>query len=185
MAWNPYDDPVNYALCAGRKTPGLLDVAGAGSPRKWEERQGYGLTGATLVYLGLGLSPFELKIRLYSVEDWNDWHAWKDVVQKPPVNRVPRAIDIIHPLLAEVKIKAIVVLDVSQPEQTGDGEWTITIKCQAYRRPKITLAKPEGAAATKNDPVDEAITNLGNIVKNGGDGDISAALAPIANGLGG
>jgi hypothetical protein len=157
--WNPFDDPVNKIVLTGKPSPGLADVAGAGTPRKWEERQGYGAGGAILVFLGNGLSQFEVKLRLYTRKDWNDWHAWKSIVQKPPASsryRPPRALDIYHPLLAECQIKSVVVLDVSQPSPEDElGTWSITIKFQSYRRPKIQLAKPEGSAATPVDPYEQ------------------------------
>ena len=169
--WSPQTAPIDYVLFQGQKTPGLADVEGAGSPRKWDERGGYALSGATVVFTGLGLAEFKVKIRLYSTKDWADWYAFKPLVDKPPIGRRPRALDVWHPFLEGHGIKSCVVLDVSQPERTDDtGEWTITIECKEFRRPKIQYSKPEASQATPGDPVDQYIEQL--------TGQVNALSAP-------
>ena len=49
----PYQD---YIVLAGQRSPGLAVVRGSDSPRKWDVRNGYGFSGATIVYTGLGLA---------------------------------------------------------------------------------------------------------------------------------
>ncbi len=159
-AWNPIDEPVDYILLAGKRSPGLADVTGANSPRNWDKRKGYGLMGAIAVFHGMDLSTFTVKLRLYSLQDWADWHQWKALVDKPPVGKRPRSLDIVHPLLDELGIKSVVVEDVSQPEQTDHGEWTIEIKFLQWRAPVVRLAKPEGSTATPVDPVEQEIGKL-------------------------
>lgn len=157
MSWDPITQPQDYVRILGFRSPGLATVTGASSPRHWDERKGYGLSGAFVVYRGKGLSHFEVRLRLLTPQDWADWEAWKPLVDVPPPTRPALALSIQHPLLDQVGINECVVEDVSQPEQTDDGEWTITIKMVEFRRPKLTLAKPEGAAATPTDPVEEEV----------------------------
>jgi len=64
-----------------------------------------------------------------------------------------------------LKIKSVGVVDVGQPYQSDDGEWTIEVKFIEYRRPKITLAKPEAAKATPTDPYDRIIDSLDQQIK--------------------
>ncbi len=160
MTWDPLAQPVDYILLAGEKSPGLADVRMADSPRRWDERNGYGLSGATVVYRGAGLSHFSVFLRLYSQTDWANWHDWKRLVDKPPVGKRPRAQDIWHPLLEDLEIKSVVVEDVLQADQTDDGEWTIEIKFIQFRRPVFALAKPEASTATPADPVEAQIGEL-------------------------
>jgi len=160
VTWDPITDPVDYILLAGQKSPGLADVIGAGSPREWDIRKGHGISGANSVFTGLSLARFSVKLRLYTVQDWSDWHAWKPLVDKLPTRRGGEGkdsgkLDISHPFLQMCGIKAAGVEDVLQPEQTADGEWTIEIKFIEFRRPKFGLAKPEGAAASPVDPIEE------------------------------
>lgn len=157
MAWNPLEQPVDYIKLGGVRSPGLAEVLGATSPRKWEERGGYGLSGSTVVFRGVGLCKFTVKLKLYTEEDWTAWNAWRPIVAKPPFGTRAKALDIWHPLLEQLEVKAAVVEEVSQPEQTDNGEWTITLKFIEFRRPKVALAKPEGAKATPADPIETAI----------------------------
>lgn len=157
MSWNPITSPVDYYLLEGKKSPGISEVAGAGSPRKWDEVGGYGLSGSTLRFTGLGLAKFEIRTRLYTPEDFEAWKAFAVVLAKPPPKVRPRAKDIWHPFLEELGIKSVVIEDVLQPEQTGDGEWTLTGKFIQYRRPRITLAKPDGSKAAETDPYEQEI----------------------------
>lgn len=155
--WNPIDNPIDKAKVGGMYTPGLCEVVGASSPRDWAEFRGYGLSGATVRFRGIKLSHFSLRIRLYSVEDWNDWHAFKPIVDKPPLGKRPRAIDISHPLLEDLGIRSAVVEDVGQPDEDDDGAWTIEVKLIEFRKPKLTLSTPEGSDAGPVDPVDAQI----------------------------
>lgn len=162
--WNPIDEPQDWVDFAGKRTPGIAEVVGASSPRSWDERDSYAVSGAFLVYHGKRLSHFSVKVRLYTVEDWNDWAAFEPVIRRlPRRGRPAQAIDISHPLLAAIPIRAVVVEDILQPEQTGDGEWTIEIKLIEFRAPVIAQAKAEGAVATPADPEDARLAELNNI----------------------
>ncbi len=146
-AWDPIAQPIDYVLVAGQRTPGLCDVQNAGSPRQWDERRGYGLSGASLVFRGIGLASFTLRIRLYSEQDWTDWHAFAPVVQRPPTGERATALDVVHPILEEVGIRSAVVEDLLAPAQGEDGEWTIEIRMKEFRgRPEVTVAPVEGSA---------------------------------------
>lgn len=84
MTFQPLTEPIDYVLLAGQRSPGICDVLAADSPRRWDERRGYGLSGATLVYRGAGLSHPRLMLRLYTDQDWADWHAWGTLVMREP-----------------------------------------------------------------------------------------------------
>jgi len=162
MTWNPITDPCDYIKLSDVKSPGLADVSGASSVRRWDEREGFGISGAFSVFKGRGLAHFSVKLRLYSVEDWDGWDAFKPIVDKLPTRRGGTGkdsgvLDIWHPLLETLDIKAVAAAEVMQPEQTDSGEWTIEIKFLEFRYPKIALAKPDAAAATPVDPVEEQI----------------------------
>jgi hypothetical protein len=159
-AWDPIVAPCDYILLGGKKSPGIAEVRGASSPRKWDEREGFGISGSFSVFKGRGLAHFSVILKLYTAQDWADWYAWKPVVDKLPTRRGgggkdSGTLDIWHPLLEALDIKAVGVAEVMQAEQTDNGEWSIEIKLLEFRHPKITLAKPEGSAATPVDPVEE------------------------------
>lgn len=165
MTWNPIDSPCDYILLAQQKSPGIAEVVGASSPRAWDEREGFGISGSFSVFKGRRLAKFSVRLRLYTPEDWAGWHAWKPLVDKLPTRRGSKGadsgvLDIWHPLLEALDIRAVAVTDVMQPVQEDAGEWVVEIKLIEFRHPKLTLAKPEAAAATPHDPVDEVINGL-------------------------
>lgn len=159
--WNPIAEPQDFVDFSGVRSPGLADVIGSSSPRSWDERESYAVGGAFLVFHSKKLSHFSVKLRLYTIEDWEGWWALYPLVSKLPRRGVPaKAINVTHPLLAANNIHSAVVEELMQPEQTGDGEWTIEIKMIEFRAPVITVAKADGAQATPADPEDAQLAEL-------------------------
>lgn len=155
---DPKNADINAVFFAGTKTPGLAVVEGSsGSPRKWQEQGGYGLTGATVRFTGLGLAKFDVLLKLYDAADWAAWQAFLPVLDPPKPGQLARALAVAHPYLKPLKINECVVLDISIPKTDEYGVTQIVVYCQAFRKPKITLAKPEGAKVTPTDPVDAQI----------------------------
>jgi hypothetical protein len=162
MAFNPLSTPVDFFILGGQKNPGYGVIQDAASPRKWDERQGYGLSGSFPIYLGRRLSNPVALIELCTDEDWAAWDAWKSIVDRPPNGKRPRALDIWHPWCAMHDIKSVGVTNVKGPDPIGEtGLFGITIELIEYRTPKITLAKPEASAPdAPTDPVDKLIAKL-------------------------
>jgi len=158
-AFNPTETPVDYIMLGvhdprkrsivrvvGARSPGLAEVRKASTPRKWDKRLGYGLSGSFPVYRGRDLAQFEVLLRLTEPEDWIDWENWKPLVEAPPFGKFAKALDIWHPWTEAAKIRSCVVIDVSQPEPDEFGTYTITIPMLEWRRPVVELVKPEASA---------------------------------------
>lgn len=154
---NPLTHPVDKARINGVETPGLCEIVGADSPRKWDERDGYGLSGAIVIFHGVGLSHFSIKLRLLTSEDWNAWAKFRPMVERPPLGKRARAMDVSHPQLEDLGIRAAVVENVIGAIQTDDSEWTVEIKMIEFRRPKRSISAPDGATATEEDPIEAQI----------------------------
>ena len=54
-------------------SPGKCDVRNPNSPRKWDKRTGWGLTGATTVYIGDDLSEFSVDFYLWTQPQQTEW----------------------------------------------------------------------------------------------------------------
>lgn len=147
MTWDPIAEPIDYIILAGRESPGLAEVRNAGSPRKWDERAGYGWSGSYPVFIRRELTKFKVLIKLNTRADWAGWYAWSGLVAKPPFGKFPKALDIWHPFLEDQQVASAEVIDVSQPEPDGTGAFVITIDFMEFRRPKFTLVKPTAAEA--------------------------------------
>lgn len=173
MTWNPIQNPTDVCLLGGVKTPGICEITGASSPRKWDKKAGYAMTGAILVYHGIDLSAFTISLKLYTLEHWTGWEVIKPLLMRPPIGRVAKALDVVHPVLNEVGISQLVVEDVSAPEQVEDGVWLIAIKCIEWRRYKIDVGTPDGSEATPADPRQveiQALWDEGQLKKMAADG---------------
>ena len=177
MTFNPITQPVDYILLANRRSPGLAVVSNASSPRRWDVRRGYALSGARVVYRGNDLARPVVTLRLLSEDDFSDWHDWRSLLDRPSPGpsirsaittieirrallRGARPMDIWHPILEDLGISAVVVEDVAQPVQVADGEWNVEIKFIEYRRPIRTLQTAEAPQERPTDPVDQEIERL-------------------------
>jgi hypothetical protein len=154
--WTPLHRPINYVEFAGVRTPGMAEVVGASSPRKWEKVESVGWSGAFLKYHGLELSSFSVHVRLYTRAEWLAWHRFAPLVHRVPLGRFQKPIDVWHPLLEMLGIHSVVVEDVTQATQNEDV-WEIEIKLIEYRSPHVALAAARGSQATPDDPIEADI----------------------------
>ncbi len=150
---NPIDEPIDWFRLAGHRSPGLAELpSGANSPRKWDVRKGYGVSGSGIVYTGDELAKFTIKLTLITAEEWAAWDGFKSLLFKAPAGAKPKALDIWHPILEEHGIKSVVVEDLAGPVQADHGVWVWDIKLLQYRAPKAAIAKPTGSTVTKPKP---------------------------------
>lgn len=155
----PYQD---FIVLAGQTSPGLAVVRGANVPRNWDIRAGYGLTGATVVYMGDGLAKFDVDIFVWlNPSHFAAWRVFAKRALTVPAGVRPTSLSIQHPALndAPLTIRQVVVEDVTQWEQSPEGGlWARTIKFLQYRAPKPVLVRPAegipGSPINASPPVD-------------------------------
>lgn len=162
MSWNPWRAPIDYALINNIKTPGILRIRNAGSPRAWDERNGYGWSGSFPVFMGVRLSHFDLGFECYTDDDLAQWYALAPHLAKPPYGKRPKALTIHHPRLRALEIGSIQVVDLKDWEFDDSGFFTIPVEVISFRVPKLALSKPEGADNNRDalDPYDQKIEAL-------------------------
>ena len=159
--WNPIDNPQDFVMLGGKRTPGIATITGFRRPRRWDERASTGMAGATLVYRGQPLQSGKLIILLTSTEDFDAWASFRAVLEPlPPVPATQtdaifirqrgRILDISHPLLDDLNIHRVVVEEDGQPEQTDDGQWTVEIALKEHRPPVRVIQRP--VASTSGTP---------------------------------
>jgi len=161
-------DAWDIALLANVANPGQVVVAGAASPRKWDEAAGTGTSGATLRWTGDGLPEFDAVVSVWTPEQFDTWdRTWGPLCARTEPGQKPKAYDWRHPATDDLKIRSVVVLDLTQWEQVEDGLWSRTVKLKQYRAPKPALGKPAGAEAgadgktpTPKDAQDQTIQDL-------------------------
>lgn len=157
--WNPLEQPADSVILAGETSPGICEVDAGVQKRDYDERRGPALSGARLVYRGTKLVRFTLRIKLYTVADWDGWNAWSRLVERPPDGTRPGALDIEHPQLEALGVTSCVIEELGQAKRTSDdGEWTIEIKCIEHRPPAPALVGVDGSESqATTDPLDREI----------------------------
>lgn len=158
--FDPIGSPsaLTFAMLGGVRTPGILTLSGSnGSPRKWDERGGYGLSGSTLVFTGKGLSAWDMLLELYTPQDIAQFHAFRRVATLLNTDAIRKGLDIVHPAVNDYGVKKCVITDISFPKTRDDGVTEILIPCKQWRRPKFALSKPDSTQATPTDPVEQRI----------------------------
>jgi hypothetical protein len=154
--------------------PGRARLISGNSPRAWDERQAYGMTGATLVPTGDHLGVHVFKVQIWCETDetgspaGQQWTAYQAFAAKylaksvrfVPGSTTPRALAIYHPVLSAppTSVTEVVVEDVTdmiQPEDEDFFECEIHFK--EYRAPVLALGKPDAAvpSATEATPTAE------------------------------
>jgi hypothetical protein len=137
----------DYVVLEGQRSPGVARVRAPSSPRKWDERDGHGASGATLVYNGDKIAHFEIEIDLWETQHFDDWDAFKVLLQRAPKGTKPKAMDISHPFTDEHGIASVVVEDLVGPEVSDQGLTTWVVKLAQYRPPTPAQGKPAGSGA--------------------------------------
>jgi hypothetical protein len=162
-ASNPWDT----VTLGGKQLPGLCEVRGL--PRLQLDRQKVnGQDGATLIERGYLPGPIEIKVTIWTPEQWE---VMQDVIsaiwrkpgkiattqKKVSQSQIKKeakvaeqaALDIDYPGAAMLRIKSVVVDGLSMPEP-GSGEQVrvISIKCVEYvpTQPTVATKKVKGAA---------------------------------------
>lgn len=167
MTFNPLTQPIDHFELAGQRSPGIAEIADADGSADLQERRGYGLGGAYVVYKGAKLVHFKATIKLTSQEEWDAWHEFRVLLQRPPVGRRARALDIWHPILEDAGITSVLVEKLGQPVRDGDdGAWTVTVGFCEYRRPTRALSTPDGSTTEQLTPTELAILAQQNANEN-------------------
>lgn len=135
----------DFIAIGGKISPGVCEIVGASSPRKWDERKGYGVSGATLVYTGRGLGKFTANFTMWDDDDLDEWEEFADMLGKEVTSRKGQSWAIAHPLvnLKPLSIMIVCVEDISQLTQMDDGGWKSSIKFIEYRAPKQIVSTPD------------------------------------------
>lgn len=150
---------VNKAFVGGIWTPGTAVIKGASVKRNLDERIGYGVDFAYVVFTGRKLARFTLELTLANKKDFAEhetFHAkmMHTVPRRGPVQQTSngydaaRALMIWHPLLAPLDITQFIVEEEAQLDWDDYNVARIPYQCcQVKPTPAAAYAKPEAAAA--------------------------------------
>lgn len=168
-------------------SPGVCTITGDGIPRNWQVREGYGLSGATQAFRGLGLAEFQLELRLWRPEDRTQFTIFDAAIEPSPLGAPEKIYRISNPILSLRGITQCVFLNAPFVKHNDDLSDTVTYKCRQARKPLPTLtsptaagaASPEGAAADAYQArIQQHLTEIDNLL---GANQASAGVAAHAN----
>lgn len=139
-------------------SPGVAKIKKAGSPREWDIRKGYGFSGASLVFTGMGLAKFDVDLFLWTPSHFLQWEAFSVLLTNPPPppGVLPTSLAIDHPILNKKPwlITKVVIEDVSTWDCNDTGLWSLTISFIQYRKALPALLPPlEGPPGASKVPV--------------------------------
>lgn len=163
MSFDPVTEPIDFVRINGKTSPGVAVIKGASSPRQWDERRAFGMSGAISISRGSKLAHFSAVVSVWTAEQFAALAEWMAPLRALPAGfrgRSARNFSIWHPILEDLGIREVGVEDILQPIERDPGLWEHEIKLIEYRRPKLTLAKTEGSEGdprAERDPYDVMI----------------------------
>lgn len=166
MPFNPVRNPINVLVLDGKPSPGLCTIKNADQIREWAERGGFGQTGGFSIFKKVKLAHPVVEFKLYTAEQWDEWHEWSPMIYQLPRARVGDAgvtggyLRCEHPILEDARITALGVEKIRSPVQSEDGVWEIVVEFIQYHRPETTLSKPEATKPKPVDPYEQQIAAL-------------------------
>lgn len=139
------------------RSPGVCMVEGDGIPREWDVVQGFGLSGATQRFKGIGLAEFTITIRVWLAEHRPLLRVFAAAVEVSLPGQPERVYQIKNPRLAFKGITQMVFLNDPFPKDEKDQSDTLSYKCRQWRKPLPTLTAPSapGASSAQGHASDE------------------------------
>lgn len=138
----------DYVTIGFDRSPGKVTVIAGARPSDWDERKGYGLTGATLWPKGDSLGTFDLLFELWDETDFGPYTTFYNKYFAPEVKLItpgsfrPVALTIFHPVLSQLGLQECVVTGREPFMKDEFGLWSQKISFKQYRKPKPAKTPP-------------------------------------------
>lgn len=139
----------NFFLIGGFRSPGKATLVDATKVFGWDQRKGYGLTGAYSVPTGEELVLAKFLIELWDGDDWPLWLAFSKKFFTKPVITVPGGLSslglgILHPVLnaPPYNVHKVVPARISTMIQDEYGLWSCTVELLEFKPPAPAPARP-------------------------------------------
>lgn len=143
MSANPFlisDDPslnpFDIVILRGSQLPGLASVGKPSRKYKWDKKEGAGTAGDVLTYRGIRTVEFMIDLTFWLPEHVDAW----DTIYPSLVPDGKTSIDISHPTLDRLGVKAVLVEEIVQLFSRGAGSWGVQIGINEFSPPPKTNA---------------------------------------------
>jgi hypothetical protein len=154
---NPILHPEAYDVVTigGKASPGVIKpggITGFKRAHEWEVKKGKGTLGATLTYVQRPPAQGSITFTLVEQIHFELWEDFRPQFKYDPTKTNPQAVDIFHPVLADLDIGSVVCDSISQLENDGYGEWTCTVSLTEYAPPPKKPAVGTPTTSQTNTP---------------------------------
>jgi len=155
---NPFDNPEAYdvVVLGGVTSPGVVKpgaITGFKRAHEWDIKKGKGAKGATLTYVQRPPAQGTITFTLGTREHFTAWESFRPQFKYDPTKKNPQALDIFHPVLADLDIHSVVCESLSQLENDGYGEWTCVVElCEYFPPPKAPAVGTPTTSQTNTNP---------------------------------
>jgi hypothetical protein len=154
------DDPISnprawYVMKVGATpTPGKCEVT-AERVNRINVLMGLGSDGASTVYVGREVIVAQATFWAWQTSHFTEWDPILAVFKYDPARGIPvRAVDIYHPALADLGVRAMLCKKISTWKHEGKGLYTRVVELVEYKPVPKTAAygKPFSAPGDETDP---------------------------------
>lgn len=138
MSVNPIDDEDLYNVISlgGIESPGIVTISGHDRVAKWDVKEAGGQTGGTTTLKGLPPIDFQCSFFLATVEQFENWESFQDLIESTVNGTSPKAMDIFHPDLVRNGIRSVCAAKIGGKKHDGKGGQTVVVTFQEYAPPK-------------------------------------------------
>lgn len=152
--WALYD----FVMLCSQQSPGIAKLSGFKRAQKWDVKDGDGQDGATTTLKGDVIAKGTITLQLWADESgydaFADYDEWRKIFVASIGNK-SKGLDIYHPDLARLDIKAISIEAEGQLEHDGKGGATVKIDILEFKPPKPKPAQtPDGSKKKKTEGPD-------------------------------
>jgi len=129
--------------------PGLCDVT-CDLTRKVDARSAPGSNGGTIVDKGLQLATVEVKVRLWTQDQYDEWRDLAAVlIARRNATRGGRPFRIYYPSLDDLGVRKVTLLSIAalRPAQPK-GVWEATLKFHEFAPPLTSASATHRATST-------------------------------------
>jgi hypothetical protein len=152
-ALDPITNPQAWdtVVIGGVQSPGLAILSGSfARGYKYDIKKGKGTLGATSTFVQGPPSKGVITFYLWVPAHFQSWESFRAALKYDPTKKVPTAIDIFHPSLADIDVNSFLTESIGIITHEGKGLFSIKCEFTEYLPPPKTsaVATPKGSSTT-------------------------------------
>jgi hypothetical protein len=141
-ALDPINNPQAWdTIQIGQQTsPGVAQVGEWKRAHEWDVKKGKGTLGGTVTFVGRPPAKGPIKFLLWTPTHFQAWDTFRPLLKFDPTKQAVQAVDIFHPVLADIDVTSVVTESIGNIVYEGQGLYSITVEFLEYFPPPRTSA---------------------------------------------